>query len=391
MKKYHCSSLIRWVFISGITIINLSISYSCSIYRPSELKEIPSPTHLYVQEVGVTYTPIPPTLLTPSRIDTPTLTSTNNPICPPDLPIPKQTACAVLFLGQEELPLTPVPITPDPSVTYKFFEPPSTLSPAELTGLPSTPAGNGYLTDHHGESWAFWMRMFIGYGAAWVKDDPDDYVIVFPGVDIDDEEQGVITLNRPFLNADWYDQRWIDTPIKSGGVWIVDAVGDRLILESEGGTTFYFDVPSARFVSSLSEVVPSMTPAPTYTPAPTSTYFDDVSDQPGMAGLLDGYRQVNTDLEYRIEKSGDNDWFLFELPSQSSVSVILKDLPANFGFRVWRESNLGIVGKSELSDVASKEIILENLPADVYAVVVFGVDGAYDPAKPYLLRFEIIK
>jgi hypothetical protein len=164
-----------------------------------------------------------------------------------------------------------------------------------------------------------------------------------------------------------------------------------LILNSEGGTTFYYDLPSARFVSSLSEVVPSMTPAPTYTPAPTSTYFDDVSDQPGMAGLLDGYRQVNTDLEYRIEKSGDNDWFLFELPSQSSVSVILKDLPANFGFRVWRESNLRIVGKSELSDVASKEIILENLPADVYAVVVFGVDGAYDPAKPYLLRFEIIE
>jgi hypothetical protein len=30
-----------------------------------------------------------------------------------------------------------------------------------------------------------------------------------------------------------------------------------------------------------------------------------------------------------------------------------------------------------------------NLPVDVYAVVVFGIDGAYELEKPYALRFEV--
>jgi hypothetical protein len=232
------------------------------------------------------------------------------------------------------------------------------------------------------------MKLIWEQSAAWIKDDPDDYYIVWAGVDADDENQGVIIVDRQLLKADW-GESWIDTPIKSGPVRIVDAVGDRLILNSEDGTTFYYDLPSASFVSSLSEIVPSLTPAPTFTPAPTSTYFDDVPDIPQRAGEQDGYRRINTDLEYRIENPEDEDWFLFDLATESSVMVRLSDLPANFGFRVWREDTYEVIGRTGLSMADNKELILENLPADVYAVVVFGIDGAYDLEKPYILRFEV--
>ena len=67
------------------------------------------------------------------------------------------------------------------------------------------------------------------------------------------------------------------TPIKAGAVRIVDVQNLHLILLSEDGTTFYFDVLGERFVDSLTEVAPtvtpyrSSTPTPTETPAPTVT------------------------------------------------------------------------------------------------------------------------
>lgn len=61
------------------------------------------------------------------------------------------------------------------------------------------------------------------------------------------------------------------TPVQVGAVRIVDAVGERLILQAKDGTTFYFDVPARRFVSSLTEAVPSATLKPTRTATPTAT------------------------------------------------------------------------------------------------------------------------
>jgi hypothetical protein len=62
------------------------------------------------------------------------------------------------------------------------------------------------------------------------------------------------------------------TPVDTGTLTINGAQDARLILLSTNGTTFYFDVPARRFVSSLTEVVPTITPWPTYTsmPSPTS-------------------------------------------------------------------------------------------------------------------------
>jgi hypothetical protein len=53
------------------------------------------------------------------------------------------------------------------------------------------------------------------------------------------------------------------TPTKAGPVRIIDAKRDRLVLRSDKGVTFYFDVPGRRFVSSLTEIVPTATVQPT--------------------------------------------------------------------------------------------------------------------------------
>lgn len=53
---------------------------------------------------------------------------------------------------------------------------------------------------------------------------------------------------------------------------IIDAVGERLVLHSADGATFYFDVPTRRYVSSLTVTVtaPPSTAAPA-TPVPSGT------------------------------------------------------------------------------------------------------------------------
>lgn len=58
-----------------------------------------------------------------------------------------------------------------------------------------------------------------------------------------------------------------ETPLQAGSVHIVEEQNYRLTLLSTDGTIFYFDIPGRRFVESLSEVVPTITPI---TPSPTS-------------------------------------------------------------------------------------------------------------------------
>ena len=63
------------------------------------------------------------------------------------------------------------------------------------------------------------------------------------------------------------------TPSQAGPVKIIDAVGERLVLQSiTDGTKFYFDVPSRQFVPSMTAIVSTPTvpvsPLATSTPAP---------------------------------------------------------------------------------------------------------------------------
>ena len=87
--------------------------------------------------------------------------------------------------------------------------------------------------------------------------------IVFAGSPTNDPEQGVVFIMR--MSGELKSVSWSSypTPVRSGPVRILSAEGYRLILSTEAGDILYFDVPGDRFVSSLTEVVPTITPQPT--------------------------------------------------------------------------------------------------------------------------------
>ena len=83
-------------------------------------------------------------------------------------------------------------------------------------------------------------------------------IFLFAGSLLDDPEQGAIAIpNEEYL-----------TPTRHGGVRVVAEQNNRLTLLAADGETFYFDLPARRFVSSLTEVVPTATPPPTKSPIP---------------------------------------------------------------------------------------------------------------------------
>jgi hypothetical protein len=87
--------------------------------------------------------------------------------------------------------------------------------------------------------------------------------IVFAGSPTNDPEQGVVFIMR--MSGERKSVSWSSypTPVRSGPVRILSAEGYHLILSTEAGDILYFDVPGDRFVSSLTEVVPTITPQPT--------------------------------------------------------------------------------------------------------------------------------
>jgi hypothetical protein len=210
-------------------------------------------------------------------------------------------------------------------------------------------------------------------------------IAVYAGYDTEDPDQGVVIVSRFGPNA-LIDESWNDTPTKSGSVRIVDAVGERLILNSDGGETFYFDVPGDRFVNSLSDVVPTITPRPII---PTATLmFELVSDDaPDDPGIVFNKSPLNADLLYYIDPSGDEDWFLFHTNTIGNIEVSLTKLPASYGFSVLRVSDRQWVGKVDEDGVEDKTLELADAPPDDYLVRVFGIDGVWNAELPYTLRF----
>jgi hypothetical protein len=88
-------------------------------------------------------------------------------------------------------------------------------------------------------------------------------IAIYAGATSDDPDQGVIAVginSAPFGN--------FPTPTKHGGVRVVSEHNNRLTLVSTDGTTYYFDIPSLSYVSSLTVFAPSITPPPTRTPFP---------------------------------------------------------------------------------------------------------------------------
>jgi hypothetical protein len=86
---------------------------------------------------------------------------------------------------------------------------------------------------------------------------------VFAGSRPSDPEQGMLFIMR--MSGERRSVSWsiYPTPVRSGPVRILSAEEYRLVLSTEGGDILYFDVAADRFVSSLTEVVPTITPRPT--------------------------------------------------------------------------------------------------------------------------------
>lgn len=98
-----------------------------------------------------------------------------------------------------------------------------------------------------------WRREIDGYPAR-----------VAAGALVSDLQQGIVLVSWDLPgapNAGVY-----ETPIKAGPVRITVEDGFRLTLQADDGTIFYFDVPGQKFVSSLTEVAPTVTPRPSFTP-----------------------------------------------------------------------------------------------------------------------------
>ena len=106
---------------------------------------------------------------------------------------------------------------------------------------------------------------------AWQEKIGDSWVHVTAGIFTKEPSQGVLYVD--FYGGPSHIGKFVPMPTKDGAVRIVDAIDYRLTLETEGGSKYYYDVPGLSFVSSLDEVVPTITPqpakdSPTGTPVP---------------------------------------------------------------------------------------------------------------------------
>lgn len=262
------------------------------------------------------------------------------------------------------------------------------LAPAPTYVFPTpigSPAGLGVILDSSKVE-NFMFKEPFRVRNAWMKSD----LYVLAGAYLEDAMAGMVLVTT----SDGYPREYFSSPIKSGALTIVDAQGERLILTSTTGITFYFDIPGRKFVSSLTETIPTATPLPTLTPQPTIQFFtDDVADSPWDASKYDA---TNTNLRYFINPSNDQDWFKFRLERTGAIEVLLTNLPADYDLYVYSATysfittGTQIRGQSTNRGLTSERVAFANVPVDDYYVRVVGVDGASNATKPYQLRFNAL-
>ncbi|MBI5034202.1 MAG: hypothetical protein HZB51_27085 [Chloroflexi bacterium] len=159
---------------------------------------------------------------------------------------------------------------PVPARVMTFEAPHTFFAPTAV--VPRTPAGVGTILDHPASP----LGPFYEIENSWVFEVPGKTYQVFAGAKREEgppqprnAKQGIVVV--------WVwgsegitlpDGGYYYMPIKKGPVKIVGAQGQRLVLKTDDGATFYFDFPSRRFVSSLTEIVPTITPLATPTRKP---------------------------------------------------------------------------------------------------------------------------
>ena len=109
--------------------------------------------------------------------------------------------------------------------------------------------------------------LFINAQNAWGGFIDGYRFTLYAGALQSDPNQGVVGLVISLPNGKRFSQ--FATPSKHGALHVVNELNNRLNLISSDGTAFYFDLPTRQFVTSLTEVAPSVTPSPVVTPTPT--------------------------------------------------------------------------------------------------------------------------
>jgi hypothetical protein len=144
----------------------------------------------------------------------------------------------------------------------------STPLSAFLPLVESTPAGSGVMSDR-GMIPPYYVHDFM-FTNFWYQDAESGTLRTYvyggyiPEPGGFPSPQGVVVVQTLKMDTQgdirpaYYHQ--FPTPTQSGSVRITGAEGDRLVLQSTNGTTFYFDVSSREYVPSLTWVSPVVTP-----------------------------------------------------------------------------------------------------------------------------------
>lgn len=285
-----------------------------------------------------------------------------------------------------QLTLVAAPTT-DMQVEYPIF---SNILPRVEEILYSRPeeilAGYGILYEDQvsGVIHKYWPN-----GWVWQESTYDSVIWARGGYELESPTQGVIGVNiAPHYSYSPQNDVIIESPVQAGELTITGAIGERLIITSEQGQTFYFDVPALRFVDSLEEIVPTATLLPTMVFEPPFVPIDDVLDEPLY---LDDFQLEDTNMNYYINSPGDYDWFAFVSQAEGTLKVSLMTQGKNYGLRVVLVDFDGIgtiVGEDLTSNSGTKQVILPNAARGNYIVRVWSLDGSYDESQPYTLRFD---
>lgn len=111
---------------------------------------------------------------------------------------------------------------------------------------------------------AQWKAFGFSVENAWFGIVNGNLVTIFAGAYTNDTERGRLQVSMMLPYQEF--QAEFAPPANHGTLTIVDEQDNRLEILAADGATLYFDVPAMSFVSSMIEVVPTMTPLPTYTP-----------------------------------------------------------------------------------------------------------------------------
>ncbi len=221
---------------------------------------------------------------------------------------------------------------------------------------------------------------------AWEEWTYDSFITIWTGYMSAVPTQGILWVQITPHYKPYQDRLVIPSPIRAGKLTITGAVGERLILNSEQGQMFYFDVPGLRFVNTLEEKIPAATSSPTKSNPNIQT--EDAPDLP-IDAL--NYQQINIPLDSYINTQNDYDWFHFYLRVPGKITVSLIPRQGNYGLRVVlvdKNQLASIVEEDTTSGSSRKQVVISDAPSGDYLVRVWSLVGSFSPGQPYTLRFD---